>query len=295
MRFMPDPFSIGEQPETRPFANAPPVAPCIRLWLSTCDLVTPIATRDQKPKEIKLRSMKAKSFAAVFALLVLGVVSCVQNAGATPPSCLVSNERTGLGSKSLQGAIDATSAGDTLVVKGTCLGNSVIGKNLTLRGVNTKPFGVATLDGGDFSGSVLGIGSLDAVAVSIDGLTVTHGAVAGITLGGLFSTRVELSNTTVADNGSGIGCQTLGCDVSLSDSTVSGNVGYGLIGSRSTYRLLRSTVTDNGALGIGLGRGNVFLTNSTVMGNGQGGISLFQASAEISASSVSGNDGAAFL
>jgi hypothetical protein len=94
--------------------------------------------------------MRLRSFAMVLALVVLAGVSIVQGAGsAGRPSCLVSNERTKLGSRSVQEAIDAAAAEDTLVVKGTCFGTSVINKQLTLTGVSNKQFGVATLATGD--------------------------------------------------------------------------------------------------------------------------------------------------
>jgi hypothetical protein len=62
----------------------------------------------------------------------------------------------------------------------------------------------------------------DARFKAIDNLTITHGSV-GINLGGFGATEVDLSDATVTENGSGIICQTLGCGVALTDSSVSGN------------------------------------------------------------------------
>ena len=49
------------------------------------------------------------------------------------PTCLVTNAGGG-GYRTLQSAVDAASAGDTLKVKGTCVGTTTISKNLTVDG-----------------------------------------------------------------------------------------------------------------------------------------------------------------
>jgi len=56
------------------------------------------------------------------------------------PSCAVSNARTHKGYSSLQTAVDAVKAGDTLEVKGTCVGNTSVGKTVTLKASPTRPF-----------------------------------------------------------------------------------------------------------------------------------------------------------
>jgi hypothetical protein len=89
--------------------------------------------------------MKGRWFAAALALGLIAAfwtVAAANSAGRPP--CIVSNEHTPLGSRSLQEAIDAAAADDMLVFKGTCLGTSTIDKNLTLQGVSNKPFGIAT-------------------------------------------------------------------------------------------------------------------------------------------------------
>jgi len=68
----------------------------------------------------------------------------------TPPACVVQVARTGAGSSSLQAASNAAAANDTLVVKGTCVGNSTIDRNLTITGVGNNRFGMPTLDGSGF-------------------------------------------------------------------------------------------------------------------------------------------------
>ena len=54
----------------------------------------------------------------IVALVIAAVAAGTTAAGR--PTCLVSNERTGVGFRSMQDAVDAASPGDTLVIKGTC-------------------------------------------------------------------------------------------------------------------------------------------------------------------------------
>jgi Right handed beta helix region len=233
--------------------------------------------------------MSVRSFAAVLALSLLAGISIVQGAASARPSCLVSNERTKTGSRSMQEAIDAAAAGDTLIVKGTCFGSSLIEKDLTLQGVSNKQFGVATLDGGADSTGVVLISGGNVVSVVINDLTITHGGTVGISVGGIGGDTVSLTRTTVSDN-NGPGIDGFYSGITLTDSTVSGNAAEGLGGFRVGFRLLRSNVTDNGDLGIAaLG---VSVDDSTVSGNGRGGIaSGFDGFVDISGSTVSGNHG----
>ena len=118
--------------------------------------------------------MSVRSFAMVLALGLLVGVSIVPSAGSAHYPCLVSHERTKMVSRSLQQAIDRAAAGDTLLVKGTCFGASTIDKDLTVQGVSTKQFGVATLDGGNSADTVLAVSAVDRVTAAIDDLIVTH-------------------------------------------------------------------------------------------------------------------------
>ena len=211
------------------------------------------------------RIMKRGPFAlAVAFVLVAGVsVAPVANA-AGRPTCLVSNQRTHLGSTILQAGIDAARAGDTLIVKGTCVGSPLSGddraasnvrKSLTIRGVSNKAFGPATLDGGGAT-RVLFVDFWDperqGFRLTIENLTITHGyGYDGSGGGGLLvqGGTVALTNVAVVDNsgmaGGGIEID-LGA-VTITNSTVSGNTGHeggGILNTR-TLTLTNSTVSGN--------------------------------------------------
>jgi len=112
--------------------------------------------------------------ALTLAALVAGTLAILAPAmGASPPSCAVSNTRTHKDYVSLQAATAAAKAGDTVEVKGTCVGNTTVGKNIRIKGVTNKAFpGPPTLDGGN-TGTVLQI--TNGTKTSIDGLTITKG------------------------------------------------------------------------------------------------------------------------
>ena len=85
--------------------------------------------------------------AAVVALslvMTLGATS----AAAGSATCLVMNTDTGRTHTRLQQAVDAAKPGAQLVVKGTCIGATVIGKKLIIVGKRTKRLGKPKLSGG---------------------------------------------------------------------------------------------------------------------------------------------------
>src|SRR2546423_11654398 len=76
--------------------------------------------------------------ASMIATLVVAVwiiVAAPPSAVGNPPSCAVSNQGNHKDHGSLQAAVNAATAGDTLKVKGTCIGTTSIDKDITLRGV----------------------------------------------------------------------------------------------------------------------------------------------------------------
>ena len=165
----------------------------------------------------------------------------------------------------LQEGIDAALPGDTLVVKGTCLGASTISKTLALKGFSNKPFGVATLDGDDL-GAVLTIEG--AVSVEISGLVITGGlpTIVGAGAGGIHNAgpgTVTLVDATVRGNfglfaGGGI-YNGAGGTVEITSSTVAGNGVLGVssiaggVFNAGTLTIQRSTVTQNVSQGTGGG------------------------------------------
>jgi hypothetical protein len=176
-------------------------------------------------------------------------------ATASQPRCLVVGAGGSYGN--LQAAVNAASAGDTLKVRGTCYGDTTIGKNLTIVGQSNPGFGPATLNGRN-TGSVVTVN--EGVTVAITGLTIT---------GGSGSNRREPCSLPDCLVGGGI--LNFG-SVSLTNSTVSGNTatyGGGGIWNQGSVSLTNSTVSDNtAALGGGIGNGgSLTLTKSTVTGN----------------------------
>lgn len=243
------------------------------------------------------------------AVVILSLVSMVLLApSANPagrPPCLVSNERTKDGARSLQAAIDAAASGDTLIIKGTCFGTSDTQKDLTLQGVSNKQFGVATLDGGGASDPVLSAASYEGTNVVINDLTITHGGGVGIFVQG-FAT---LTRTIVSDNRfSGIDGEY--STVTVTDSAIRGNHGCGIIGFRlfvtvtgstvsendrcglgaDSFFVRDSTVSRNGGVGVSVGSdGSGGVINSTISGNGGSGVAAYEAVISLESSNVTGN------
>lgn len=188
--------------------------------------------------------MKGRPFVFAVAIVLLIAtlgVSAVSAAGR--PSCLVTNTRAGLGSQSLQEAINAAAAGDTLVVSGTCVGTSTVDRSLTLRGVGT-----ATLDG-DGAGPVVWV--TGGLLVAIGHLTITNGGETYLG-GGLRNdgSALTLANVTIAGN----------------DAFNGGGVGN----AGGTMIVTNSNVVDNTSESSGGGiynSGTLFLSNSHVQRN----------------------------
>jgi hypothetical protein len=235
--------------------------------------------------------MSANRFALVSAVVLAAAVSLVPAASsAGQPSCVVSNPRTGFGTTSLQAAINAAAANDTLVIKGTCLGNSTIDRNLTLNGVRNRPFGAPTLDGSGFDDSVLTVAR--GVTAVINNLTIVHGtnttdpayrSAGGITNSG----SATLADSTVSGNARGI-FNALGA-LTLVRSNVIGNTGYGIEGEGGVITLSGSSVSDNLGGGLGVDTGTVTLTDSTLSGNSEIGLGGTESALTVDSSTVTGN------
>ena len=182
--------------------------------------------------------------------LALGVVVAAPTSAATlAVNCPGTN---------LQAKIDAAHAGDTLLIKGTCVGNFTVDKNLTLKGNPT-----AVIDGND-AGSTFTIPTTR--TVSLIHLTISGGsAQLG---GGIFRTgsghgSLTLNGVTVRDN--------------LATGTPSAE-GGGIYSVSGPVRLISSRVVGNRAVVSGSGN----------MSAGGGGIVVF-GPLTIASSSVSSN------
>jgi hypothetical protein len=254
-----------------------------------------------------------RGFALASALALVGSLLVVTGAAAKP-ACMVVNDVTpGVSYVTLQSAVDAAGAGDTLQVKGTCLGNTTILKPLTIEGGPG-----ATLDGTD-AGSVLtiqngGFSGFD--PVTLVGLTITHGhANEG---GGIenMGTRLTIVDSTVAGNvaNAGGGIASNHAIVILDDSTVRDNaadVGGGIANTTNELHLYgSSSVRHNTARlfggGIANGDGSVHLherssvDHNTTGGDGGGIRSAFgrvflEASSSIQHNMAGGGGGGVFI
>src|SRR5262249_21986264 len=170
--------------------------------------------------------MHRRSLLLALALAALGTVVSGPLARATQPMCLVLNLRLDESYATLQAAVNAASAEDTLRVKGTCKGDTTVSKSLTIAGQSNPGFGPATLDGANSEatpGTVLTV--TGGVSVSISGLTIRGG---------------------YGENGGGIRDE--GGSLAIGESTVTGDTalrGGGIWSEEATVTLTRSTVAGN--------------------------------------------------
>lgn len=180
----------------------------------------------------------------------------------------------------LQEAIDAASPEDVLKIKGTCVGNFVILKSLTLVGGHD-----ATLDGNK-SGSTLTImtpgliaitqGNVDeSVSVIIDNLTIQNGFAGDLGGGGLLNigANVVIRNASIINNfalidaGGGISNMTLDVpgSIFIDDSEIKDNTalfGGGIANTGGFLEIINSKINANLAERAGGGLFSFFGINS---------------------------------
>lgn len=229
--------------------------------------------------------------------LTAGVIALAPSANAGVTKCQAQNVTLGTKeSPNLQSLINAANPGNTIQVKGVCVGPFTITKNLTVFGKPTKNVPFPALDGGfnastsPSPGPVLSVGS--GVAASIRDLTIRHGAypctdqnqTLECDTGGVFNHgTLALTRVIVRDNvGSGIGNGAFNgsATLALTDSTLTGNhaqfFGGGLATSSGTVTLTRTTVTGNvadqdaGGISLAFGSQSVILNDSEVSHNTAG-------------------------
>ncbi len=168
-------------------------------------------------------------FTAVVVLLGMagtGLAAAAPAASAASTTCLVVDTNANHSYASLQDAVNAAAAGDTLFVKGTCTGAITISKNLTIDGHSASSTKTATLNGGRHD-SVLTINN-SGVNVTLNTLIITNG---GALLGGGI-----LNGGTVTLNGS-----------TVSNNTANGD-GGGIVNDGTVTMSWTSTVHDNTAI-----------------------------------------------
>jgi hypothetical protein len=201
----------------------------------------------------------------------------------------------------LQQKIDSAAPGSILAIKGTCVGNFVVAKNLTLKGNPT-----ATLDGNDVDRTLTITGTRTVHLISLE---ITGGYAESAVLakgGGIFSAggvltlskvrvhgNVAVSGGTTTEGGSawGGGISFAGGTLNVTDSKITDNwaistnphlvaaIGGG-IQAAGTLSIVRSSVSANRVLGdssdeeahvsgggIAHAGGSVTLTSSHVDGN----------------------------
>jgi hypothetical protein len=188
-------------------------------------------------------------------------------ATATRPACRAVDAGESYGT--LQAAVNAASAGDTLKVKGTCYGDTVVSKSLKIVGRSDSGFGPATLNGANNAQSPGNVIVDHGATVAITGLTITGG----------------YSNDSVTGSSGerGGGIYNEGGSLTLTDSMVTHSTaegrsggfhqnetegGGGIYNAGGSLTLTNSTVADNTGRGTGGGiynaGGAVALTDSTV-------------------------------
>lgn len=251
----------------------------------------------REESNVKFRGKRTVLGLAVFTLgLIATSAGLIASAAAdSQPACAISDTRNHKSFSSLQQAVDAAKAGDTLEVKGNCVGNTSVDRDVTLKGVTNKAFpGTPTLDGNN-QGRVL---TINGGTTTIQGLTINNGQTTSAGGGIYVATAAVLVNVLVTENtagannfGGGIEAD-LGSNLTLINSTVSGNTAGssgGIDMFRAKATLINSTVTGNQATrapgpitdsgcefagviyacagGIWNYQGTLALTNSTVSSN----------------------------
>src|SRR6266511_4369939 len=136
------------------------------------------------------RSVRHSLLALGLLALVAGLLGIGSTASAAPASCEVDNSTTSAAYSSVQAAIDTAGAGNTLEVKGTCVGTSTVTKNLRIKGGSPD---VSILDGGG-AGSTLSVNPSGKVALIVRGTCVfsdkaANAAAAGATAAVIFNSQ----------------------------------------------------------------------------------------------------------
>ena len=248
--------------------------------------------------------MRMRTLVAV-GVVAAALVGSTATAGAVGAAgsgtCQVTNTRSGRsigpGSGSvLQVAIDSARTGDTLRVRGVCVGEYTIATSLHLVGVTTDR--TATLQGRAGRTVVTTTGR----AVSLSGLRITHRSAAATAATGrgiVNRGTLLLSTSTVTGNGADRGGGILNTgSMTISRSTVNANTAGdgGGIHNTGTLSVRTSTITANSATGNQGGGihsvGRLLVSHSTIADNTAqwlGGGLAVEGATRVEASILSGN------
>ena len=224
-------------------------------------------------------------------MVLVALAAIVSPASAKQSQCKAINQSQGGAYNSnnnadpLGAAIAAAAAGDTIKVMGTCSGNFVITKDLTLRGRPSVQQEDVISGGG--SGTVLrnssGAGAFDLTVVD---LTITGGDI-GVTND---AASVSLTRTQVTGNGRGI-VNGFDGSTTIESSVVSDNHGDGIQGGFfGSITVDSSVVKDNMGNGVAGVRSNLTITDSVIAHNANGGL-WGRRQIQISNSRIEGNTG----
>lgn len=256
------------------------------------------------PTVLRVTGRGGRLVALAVGVVVVGLAIGGSTAGAAQPECQVVNlppKKSLFTSNSyadpLGQAIEEAEPGDTLQVVGTCHGNYVITKDLTIQGRSSESH-VDSI-AGESTGMVLLVpGNAVGVHLAVSHLTITNGATAGI---GAYAGVVTVTDSVVTGNaGTGIG-NFSNAKVSVDSTTISDNHASGgggvwnSIGGSGSMTITNSVITGNSATINGGGifnRRSLTLTNTVVVGNtatNGGGIYMLSGSAALNDTSVSGN------
>ena len=109
----------------------------------------------------------------LMAALVAGaLIGLPVSAFAAGASCVVRAQGTPVTYTSVQAALDASPTGATLLVRGTCVGTTVVARNATIRAAPVRASYRATLDGA-LGGSVITVNA--GVTLKLERLVITRG------------------------------------------------------------------------------------------------------------------------
>ncbi len=182
-----------------------------------------------------------------------GVATASRSFVVAEGACDVENGTTKAENNDLSAAITAASAGDVLKIEGTCVGNFLIKKNLTLTGPSALDH--ATLDG-NATGNAVQITS--GASVSLQHLRITN----GLSVGGIQVNQSTLDAVDIDVSGNdGGGILVFQGSVTLTRSKISNNItgdGGGILALESNLFLDGTTIADNCACGDYDGGGGIF-------------------------------------